>query len=162
MFIYLFVCYINVDFDLLCSIRPTQLWCSAVTVVSRTLILIHFTTFSPLGRYVACILEAFTFINIFPKAELATIHDKTTNDFIPVIKESSRHMIECQRIELIRTTSVTKVSFSFWGCPKSEQKVKVFHSRFVIPTVHNLHSDLAKSPKTNGWTTTSGLASSPK
>ena len=41
------------------------------------------------------------------------IKDKTTNDFIPVIKESSRHMIECQRIELIRTTSVTKVSFSF-------------------------------------------------
>jgi len=40
------------------------------------------------------------------------IKDKTTNDFIPVIKESSRHMIECQRIELIRTTSVTKVSFS--------------------------------------------------
>ena len=39
------------------------------------------------------------------------IKDKTTNDFIPVIKESSRHMIECQRIELIRTTSVTKVSF---------------------------------------------------
>ena len=43
------------------------------------------------------------------------IKDKTTNDFIPVIKESSRHMIECQRIELIRTTSVTKVSFSFRG-----------------------------------------------
>ena len=41
------------------------------------------------------------------------IKDKTTNDFIPVIKESSRHMIECQRIELIRTTSVTKVIFSF-------------------------------------------------
>ena len=39
------------------------------------------------------------------------IKDKTTNDYIPVIKESSRHMIECQRIELIRTTSVTKVSF---------------------------------------------------
>jgi len=36
------------------------------------------------------------------------IKDKITNDFIPVIKESSRHMIECQRIELIRTTSVTK------------------------------------------------------
>ena len=73
------------------------------------------------------------------------IKDKTTNDYIPVIKESSRHMIECQRIELIRTTSVTKVIF-----------IKVGKAVFKC------HSDLAKSPKTDGGTTTPGMASSPK
>ena len=78
------------------------------------------------------------------------IKDKTTNDFIPVIKESSRHMIECQRIELIRTTSVTKVNFSS-RMPKFYQCARV-----------KFYSDLAKSPKTNGRTTTPGLASSPK
>lgn len=80
------------------------------------------------------------------------IKDKTTNDFIPVIKESSRHMIECQRIELIRTTSVTKVSFSFRG------SVPKFYQCAIL----KFYSDLAKSPKTNGRTTTPGLASSPK
>ena len=63
------------------------------------------------------------------------IKDKTTNDFIPVIKESSRHMIECQRIELIRTTSVTKVSFSFRGSVPMYQ---------CVPMCTNVHGSNPK------------------
>ena len=36
---------------------------------------------------------------------------KDQQDFIPVIKEDARDWVECQRIELIRTTSVTKVRY---------------------------------------------------
>lgn len=37
------------------------------------------------------------------------IKSSKNSDFIPVIKEDARHLVECQRIELVRTTSITKV-----------------------------------------------------